>query len=222
MKFVNLHTHNFLKNGQTGLTDHPLQIRFLPQKGQYYSVGIHPWSVDKFDDVLWKNRLKKLADHPQVVSIGECGLDRVVKTSLDLQKKFFISQLEIAEEKQMPVIIHAVHTYSDLLEISKKRSPSVPWIIHGYTGNSEITKQLLRQNFYFSFGDLLLKDQSKLNKSLLEVPLEKMFFETDESSVPIESIYSFASNLLNKSVVELKEIVLNNFNCMFAKISEKN
>jgi len=222
MNFVNIHTHNSLENGQIGLIDHPLQIPFSPKKGQYYSVGIHPWSVDKFDDALWEKRLEELSDHPQVVSIGECGLDRVVKTSLNLQKKFFISQLEIAEEKQLPVIIHAVHTYSDLLEISKNRISSVPWIIHGYNGNAETTGLLLRRNFYFSFGEYLLKNQKKLNSSFLKVPLEKMFFETDESYVPIKSIYKFASDLLNKSIEELQEIVLNNFNCMFAKISEKN
>lgn len=222
MNFVDIHTHNLLENGQTGIIDYPLQIPFLPKIGQYYSVGIHPWFVNKFDDVMWRNKLEKLADHPQVAAIGECGMDRVVKNSLKLQKKFFISQLEIAEEKQMPVIIHAVHTYSDLLEISKNRYHSVPWIIHGYNGNAETTELLLHKDFYFSFGASLLKNQKKLNISLLKVPFDRLFFETDESTVSIESIYKFSSELLNKSIEELQKIVLNNFNCMFAKISEKN
>ena len=219
MKFVNIHTHFFLEKGHKGLINQPLQNSFVPVKGLYYSVGLHPWSIDKIKDTAWIKRLKELSDHPQVVGIGECGLDRSITTSIDLQKKFFISQLEIAEEKKLPVIIHAVHTYSDLLEINKKQHSSVPWILHGYKGNSETTKQLLRRNFYFSFGESLLKDQAKLNNSLLKIPLKKMFFETDESSVPIESIYTFASNLLNKNLEELNKIVLNNFNCMFAKIS---
>jgi len=211
-----------LENGEIGIIDHPFQLPFLPQKGEIYSVGIHPWSVDKIDDISWRKRLEDLVDHPQVVSIGECGLDRVAKNSLKLQKKFLISQLEIAEEKQLPVIIHAVHTYSDLLEISKNINHSVPWIIHGYNGNVETTELLLRKDFYFSFGASLLKNQKKLNISLLKVPFDRLFFETDESYVSIESIYKFASDLLNKSIEELKKIVLNNFNCMFAKISEKN
>ena len=222
MKFVNLHTHIILEKGQKGLINHPLQNPFSPEKGQYYSVGIHPWSIGEIKDSGWVLRLKEMCCHPQILAIGECGLDRSVKISIDIQKKFFISQLQIAEEKQMPVILHAVHTYSDLLGISKKRSPSVPWILHGYTGNAETTKQLLHHNFYFSFGESLLKNKTKLNNSLLEIPFKKMFFETDESSVPIECIYKFASNLLNKSVEELMEIVLNNFNCMFAKNSENS
>ncbi|MCW0484709.1 TatD family hydrolase [Gaoshiqia sediminis] len=211
MKLVNFHTHLPLSNNQTGLINHPVQLDFLPKPGQYYSAGLHPWDIpDEGSNELLK-QLARLANHSQVLAIGECGLDRSIETPIDLQQAIFAQQIELAEKLHKPLIIHAVRTYSDLLQLKKSSRSTVPWILHGYSGNAETTRQLIKQGFFFSFGAALLKSQTKLNQSLLLVPSDRLFFETDESTVNIESIYIFAASLFGKTVNELQSTVFENF-----------
>jgi TatD DNase family protein len=214
---VNLHTHFKLPVGQTGLVSHPVQLEFHPEPGQYYSTGLHPWSLNEAPNEEWFSLLEQLAVHPQVLAVGECGLDRSIETPPDQQEAAFIRQVEIAEKYSNPIILHAVRTWYDLIRIKKNRTVNVAWILHGYNGNAETTRQLIRQDFYFSFGTALLKDQEKLNQSLRMIPLDRLFFETDESMVPIESIYIFASAVLKLSITELKETVCENFQMTFKR-----
>lgn len=214
---VNLHTHFKLSGTQKGLVNHPVQLEFHPEPDQYYSVGLHPWHLDDSVNDDWPTYLAQLATHQQVLAIGECGLDRSIETSPDRQKQAFLKQVEVAERNNKPLILHAVRAYSDLLEIKKTRPGTVRWILHGYTGNPETTQQLIGHDFYFSFGTALLKDQEKLNRSLREVPLDHLFFETDEKMVPIESIYIFASSVIGLTLTELKETVTRNFQMIFRR-----
>ena len=217
MMIINLHTHFKLSGEQKGLINHPVQMEFHPEPDQYYSAGLHPWDLDESMNEEWLSSLKEVAAHPQVLAVGECGLDRSIETSPDRQKPAFLKQVEIAENYEKPLILHAVRTYSDLLQIKKTRSGTTRWILHGYTGNTETTKQLLNQDFYFSFGAALLRNQDKLNQSLCTVPLDHLFFETDENMVPIESIYIFASSVLRLPLAELKETVSRNFEMIFKR-----
>lgn len=211
MKLVNLHTHLPLGNNQTGLINHPAQLDFRPQPGQYYSVGLHPWDIPDEDISELLEQLARLGNHPQVLAIGECGLDRSIETPMNLQQAIFAQQIELAENLHKPLIIHAVRTYSDLLQLKKSSRSTVPWILHGYSGNAETTRQLIKQSFFFSFGAALLRNQTKLNQSLLLVPPGRLFLETDESTANIESIYIFAASLFGMAVSELQTTVFDNF-----------
>lgn len=214
---VNLHTHDPLPKGQTGLVSHPVQVEFHPEPDQYYSVGLHPWHLNELLNEEWLSSLEQMAAHPRVLAVGECGLDRSIETSPDQQEPAFIRQIEIADKYEKPLILHAVRTYSDLLRIKKARSGTVAWVIHNYNGNTETTRQLIRHGFFFSFGAVLLKDQEKLNSSLRLVPLDRLFFETDESMIPVESIYIFAASVLKLPVAELKKIIRKNFQMTFKR-----
>lgn len=214
---INLHTHFKLPEGQTGLISHPVQLEFLPEPGQYYSVGMHPWSLNEPVDTGWGSTLARLSGHSQVLAIGECGLDRSIETPLSVQEAAFIAQAELAEKQQLPLILHAVRSHADLLQIKKNIKSSVAWILHGYQGNPEMTGQLVRHDFYFSFGNALLKDRKKLNQSLRQISPGHLFFETDESEVPVESIYNFAASVLKLSVEELITTTENNFKSVFKK-----
>ncbi len=214
---VNLHTHFKLPEEQAGLVSHPVHLEFQPEPGQYYSAGLHPWDLNDLSDEGWLSTLERLSRLPQVLAIGECGLDRSIETPVEMQEPAFIRQVEIAERSGKPLILHAVRSYSDLLRIKKARPGTVPWILHGFNGNTETMRQLVAQDFYFSFGPALLKDQKKLNQSLRSAPLDHLFFETDESIVPIESIYIFAASVLQLSVEELTKIICKNFQTIFKK-----
>ncbi len=214
-KFINIHTH--LSNvGHIEVFNHFIQNNWNPKPDRLYSVGIHPWYFKDFDTDKMLVKLKSLADHPNVLAIGECGLDRAIDTPFKIQEDVFLKQVEIAELTNKPLIIHSVRSYSDLLRIRKSRKSNIPWILHGYSGNIQMTKQLLSYNFHFSFGAALLINKQEQIDSLQLIPLNKLFFETDESSESIETIYTFAAQQLNYSIEKLKAEVYSNFKMVFS------
>jgi TatD DNase family protein len=88
----------------------------------------------------------------------------------------------------------------------------MPWILHGYQGNIQLTKQLGERGIMFSFGKSLFNNNSKSIESLKWLPMEKIFFETDEFDRDVDVIYAKASALKNVSLNILKNEVWNNFN----------
>lgn len=217
MKTINLHFHHAQKNGFIGLYNQSVLMPFQPGENQYYSIGLHPWNLDEAKDRSWLENLRKMAQHPQVLAIGECGLDRSIETPLEQQIEYFKPQIEAAGELQKPVILHAVRTYSDLMLLKRQLRSEVPWILHGYNGNAATSRQLMKQDIYFSIGPALLKNNPKLAESLQVIPLSRLFFETDMAAENIESIYTFAAELLEMNVKELNEQVFDNFQRIFLR-----
>ena len=212
VKIVNLHSHSALPSDCVGLLNQRYPDRFLPEVGQFYSVGIHPWDAGNANDELF-NLLEKHLANSQVKAIGECGLDRSGNVPLDLQRSVFSRHITLAEKYRMPLIIHAVRTYADLLEM--KKVSTVPWILHGYNGTPETTVQLLKSGFYFSFGAALLKNSEKLNNSLKQIPLNRLFFETDEARIHVSEIYDYAASCFGIKIVELQSAICDNFTDIF-------
>lgn len=149
-------------------------------------------------------------DH--VIFVGECGLDKLAKTNFDEQIRVFKAQAFMAEEYQKPLIIHCVKALNEIIELHKKSNPSVPWIFHAYNGSPELTEQLHDKNFLFSFGKAILHSDSKVAQSLKMLPLEKIFFETDEYEGTVEEIFRRGSELKGLNIEVLKQAVWENFN----------
>ena len=217
MKLVNLHTHFNLTGQQIGLVNHNVLLPFEPKADQFYSVGLHPWDLDQVTDNKWLEKLELLLTHPQVLAVGECGIDRTLETPIEKQIRFFLFQVELAEKLVKPLILHAVRSYSDLLQLKKQSTSKLPWILHGYQSNAETTKRLVQMDFCFSLGTALLNDRQKLNQSLREIPPSQLFFETDESTENIESIYIFAAGQLGTTAEKLRNQVLENYQSIFDK-----
>ena len=215
MKFINIHTHSHLSSDAIELINHQVQDEWNPQIGRLYSVGFHPWYVHQYEHDEMISLVDNLSKYEDVLAIGECGLDRHIENLIEIQENVFIKQVEIAERVQKPLIIHSVKTYPDLIRIKKARKVEIPWILHGYNGNTETTMQLLKHDFYFSFGAAILNDLPKLNESLKLIPLNRLFFETDIQSEKIKTIYTFAATVLKCSVEELKTLIFNNFKQVF-------
>lgn len=154
---------------------------FQVQESCYYSVGIHPWDVTS----NWEQDftiLKEVAAHPQVVAIGEAGMDRFVTDNIMMQKAAFERQIVLSEELQKPLIIHCVKCYNELIQLKKELHPLQSWIVHGFRNNPYIAERLLAEDMYISFGD---RYQAVVVQM---VPNEKLFVETDESVSNIRSI----------------------------------
>jgi TatD DNase family protein len=152
--------------------------------------------------------------NPQLIAIGEAGFDKLSGPSPELQRKTFEEQVMIAEDFRLPVIIHCVRAWDELLAVYKNLKPKMPWLIHGFRGKKVLAAQLLSKGMYLSFWfDFVLKPESSdLLKSL---PVDRIFLETDGADVDIRDIYNKVSDDLDLKVEELKAKILSNFFVFF-------
>ena len=157
--------------------------------------------------------LDALIEQPGLIAIGETGLDRVCTANFQQQKLLFELHLEIAENHSKPLIIHAVKSWNDLILYLKKAK--VPFILHGYTGGMELTKQLIDLGCYFSVGKLVLQMTPRFLEAFQLIPLTSLFLETDESSSDIREIYQKASEILNIPLDQFKIQLIQNFKKLF-------
>lgn len=214
MKLVNIHTHHPAQSDAIQLVNCQLPKELPEREELIYSIGFHPWDIDQSTPDYFRE-MQNLARQENVRAIGECGIDRYIDTPVDQQEKLFIQQIELAEELNKPLIIHAVKSYPDIIRIKKIRSKATPWILHGYNGNQQTTEQLKAHDFYFSVGPQLLKNAPKLLKSLALIPREKLFFETDDSHESIETIYKFTATKLEISLTDLQAQIYSNYKRVF-------
>ncbi len=151
-------------------------------EGLYAGVGIHPEEarpMTQADD----DRLASWAEHPEVVAIGEIGLDYYWEKDPDarrLQQEIFIRQLDIARQMGMPVCIHARDAQGDTLSILKKEGKGLRGVLHCYSGSMETAKELIRMGWYIGIdGPLTFKNAAKLPELVQWLPGERILVETD-------------------------------------------
>jgi len=167
----------------------------------YYSVGIHPWHAGASELKI----VETMAEHPNVVAIGEAGLDKLASAPLKVQEELFISQIELAEKLRKPLIIHCVKAWQELIDIRKRYKSDIPWIIHGFRGNGELARQLLRFGFQLSFG-------LHFNPDALSAAwgTHCLYAETDEVNSSIEDVYSRIAAQLSITVEALAHEISEN------------
>jgi TatD DNase family protein len=120
----------------------------------------------------------------------------------------------ISEEIKKPVIIHCVRGWDELLSVQKKLRPKMPWLVHGFRGNSELAGQLLSKGMYLSFWfEFVLRPESA--GLLRSLPTDRIFLETDGADVDIRQIYYKVAIDLNIKVDQLKKIIINNYITFF-------
>lgn len=191
---IDFHTHRPNALPGTAIFNLPAHLlsepgKFCPEEGGLYSVGVHPWWIDGThdDERLWKG-VEMLASHPQVVAIGECGLDRL-KGDFARQIIFFEKHAQLAETLGKPLVIHCVKAFDEIIAARKRLNPTVQWTIHGFRGKPQQAEQLIRAGFALSFG-------IKANPAAVRlVPKEHRLFETDDDDVKIIDVVGKFSNI---------------------------
>jgi TatD DNase family protein len=210
--FIDIHTHT------TKSRDNLIQIVNLnlnqpcPEQS-YYSYGIHPWALDKTDFQMDEalNKLKENLQLPQVLFLGEAGLDKMHKMSFEQQTKLLERQIELSEASQKPMILHDVKSHNEILALRKKHKAHQPWIVHGFSGTEQDVKQLIGQGIYLSVGESLLHPERKIHKSFKFIDLDYLFLETDMAEIGVETIYEVAANMLEIDLPTLKTRIFANF-----------
>lgn len=144
------------------------------------SVGVHP--VDVGDSMPDIGRLRILAKEPEVVAIGETGLDyHYSNETAELQKQSFRAHLNLSSELRKPVVVHTRSAREDTIRLIREDGdPNVGGVLHCFTESWQMAKEALEQNYYISFsGIITFKNAAELRDVAKQVPLDRLLVETD-------------------------------------------
>lgn len=144
----------------------------------YFAAGFHPENLEGFsiDDL---EKIKKYARHEKCVAIGEIGLDyHWMASPKETQKEFFAAQCELANELDMPVIVHDREAHADTLDILKEYRPK--GVLHCFSGSAETAKEIVKMGMYIGFnGVATFKNARKSIEAAKAIPIERLVLETD-------------------------------------------
>ena len=188
--------------------------------------GIHPWhakSCSKIELMALGQFIKQKKGAGLRFGIGETGLDKTDKNpDFEDQKGFFAFHLWLAEQYKLPVAVHCLHAWGPFMEILSEAPEDLPLLMHSYSGSLETAKTLLKRNTWFSFSPSVRRIEKQADV-LRQLPLERIFLETDLTEVPsagyretLEELYNFAAGIKNVTPETVKSYLENNLKTLFS------
>ncbi|MGN0390450.1 MAG: TatD family hydrolase [Wujia sp.] len=149
----------------------------------YGVIGIYPTSTGGLDMTPVFTRLKELAGASEkIVAIGEIGLDyHYDDTDKQLQQTWFASQMELARELSLPIVIHSRDAARDTItQMRESHAEEIGGVIHCYSYTKESAREFLDMDFFFGIGGVLtFKNSKKLKEAVEYIPLDHIVLETD-------------------------------------------
>jgi TatD DNase family protein len=143
----------------------------------YAACGVHPHDAKFYDDSA-ENKIMDFTANKKVVGIGEIGLDYYRNLSpKNIQIEVFKRQLRIAEENNLPVVIHTRNSIEDTLEIVSKFN--CKGVFHAYDGTKDFAMRIIEMGFYLGIGGVVTYRNSKISYAIKELPLDSVLVETD-------------------------------------------
>jgi len=186
----------------------------------YGSVGFHPHDASAMSDSL-ENKIRQLAqEEEKLIAIGEIGLDyHYLYCPVEVQQRVFRQQLMLAEELNLPVVMHSREAEADTLNILKENPVKSVGVAHSFTSSFEMARTLVEMGWYLGInGIVTFKNAEDLREVVRWLPLEKLLLETDSpflTPVPfrgkpnkpahIPVIATFIAELRDISLQELAE-----------------
>ena len=150
----------------------------------YASVGVHPSEIMYIDDgyICTLERLIQ-ENRSKVVAVGEIGLDYYYddSPSPDVQRRFFVEQIDLARRMKLPVIIHDRDAHQDTMEvIREERVGDIGGIVHCFSGSREMAAEVIKQGLYIAIGGVVtFKNAKKLVEVVGMIPMDRLLIETD-------------------------------------------
>ena len=195
----------------------------------YATVGMHPHDAkDLTLDVL--KTFRDHLNHPKVIALGEIGLDYYRNLSpRAVQKEAFEKQLDLAEEMEMPIIVHNRDAYMDIIPILEKRRGKIQGVLHCFTGDVELMHRSVEIGFHIGIGGIVTYPNAKdMQAVAMEVPSERLLIETDcpwlapqfrrgkrNEPAYVRAVAEKIAELRNISVETIGKITTRNFNSLF-------
>ncbi len=197
--FVDIHSH----------VENPLSV--TPRM-----TGIHPWSAAEYDirDVA---ELAVLLGEDVVCAeiVGETGLDALCGVDIARQERLFRLHLALAVKLQKPVVIHSVRMVDRCLKIVGEYSVKSV-VFHGFIGSAEQAAAAVAKGCYISFGRRAFRSPKSI-AAMRQIPIERLFLESDEGQMPIAEVYGRAAEILDLSIEELKSRMMQNMKQFFGR-----
>ena len=203
--------------------------------GLYHAVGVAPSEVTN-PGPDYAATIEKYLELPNVVAVGETGLDYYKQFGdKRSQIELFITQLEIAQKHNLPVIIHNREAGRDLYDVLSERLPDSGAILHCYSEDAEYAQKCLDKNIWFSFaGNLTYRNARNLHETVLNIPVDRILIETESPfMIPAEfrekkrtmpaylpSTAKFLAEMLDMDLEELSEQLWKN-SCKAFKLPEE-
>ena len=180
----------------------------------YATAGISPNDIPQTEEELWKQlyEIKQLAkSNEKILAMGEIGLDYYWnKENKDIQKNAFIEQIKLANELDLPIVIHTRDAVSDTIQILKENQVKNKGIFHCCPQNRELIKEGVKLGFYISFaGPITFRNSKNANEIIDLVPDDKILIETDSpylSPEPVRGTKNTPSNVkyIAKKIADVK------------------
>ena len=227
MNFIDTHTHlfasefdndidivikNALDNGISKMllpnidsttTTKMLQLCDRHPNNCYPMIGLHPCSVKKDNLEKEISHVEQMLSQNKFIAVGEIGLDLYWdKSTLDLQKIAFESQIELAKKYKLPIAIHVRDSFDEAIEIVERLNDyNLSGVFHCFTGNLEEAQRIINlNNFYLGIGGVVTFKNGGINKIINQVSLDNIILETDSpylSPAPFRGKRNESKNLLN-------------------------
>ncbi|MBQ2937418.1 MAG: TatD family hydrolase [Clostridia bacterium] len=184
----------------------------------YATAGISPNDIPQIEEELWKQmqEIKVLAkESEKVVAIGEIGLDYYWNTdNKEIQKKVFVEQIKIANELDLPIVIHTRDAVMDTIQILKENDVKNKGVFHCCPQNRELIKEALKLGFYISFaGPITFKNSKNATEMINLVPNDRILIETDSPYLapePVRGTRNTPSNVrfVAQKIADVKGLTL--------------
>jgi TatD DNase family protein len=195
----------------------------LPEMLFMFTLGVHPWFLKskmafyKFEKIL--NDIYSgeygVNVYDNFIGLGECGLDRLKGPEMELQKKMFMNICRIGIDFDLPMVIHCVKAYPEILSVYKKYNNQLRWAVHSFSGNLVEAEKLINKNIFLSFGERLLSSR-KLQKIFTEIPVNMIFLETDDADMTVTKLYEFGAELKGMNISSFTAQIQKNIFNFFA------
>ncbi len=161
--------------------------------GLYYGLGIHPFfshqhSVDAVAELAHQlTNAKKAKDDDRCVAVGECGLDfAVADVNRDQQLHWLQAQLQLANEHDLPVILHCRKAFSELVQLLRQQPPKMGGVYHGFSGSYQQATQLIDLGIKIGVGGTITYSRAqKTRATIAKLPLSALLLETDAPDMPV-------------------------------------
>ena len=152
----------------------------LKNENLYAMIGIFPTEVKTYTPEI-EEKLRDMAKNSKIKAVGEIGLDYYWdKSFVDLQKEVFVKQIKLANELNLPIVVHDREAHKDSFDLLKEYNKGSNVLFHCFSGSVEFMQECVKQGWYIAIGGVVtFKNAIKMKDVAKAVSLEKLVLETD-------------------------------------------
>lgn len=149
-------------------------------------LGLHPYFMAGHGDDDLEALERVLGAHPEIVALGECGIDARFTDTLDAQWRLFDTQLRLAKARRLPVVIHCVRANDRVARRLRELSLPEGGLIHAFAGSPEQARKFLDLGFVMGLGGALTHERAqRLHRAVVSLPDDGYVLETDSPDMPL-------------------------------------